>query len=66
MENTSLQNEGGRGRRYKEEEWIVPTSPSKPPALQNMLLELQNVQDPFPLAKIEEKGSTCHISESGA
>jgi len=32
MESTSLQNESGRGRRYKEEEGKVPTSPSRPPS----------------------------------
>jgi len=32
MESTSLQNEGGKGRRYKEEEGIVPTSPNRPPS----------------------------------
>jgi len=30
MESTSLQNEDGRERRYKEEEGIVPTSPNRP------------------------------------
>jgi len=32
MERPSLQNGIGRGRRYKEEEGIVLTSPSKPPS----------------------------------
>jgi len=30
MESISLQNEGGRGRRYKVEDGKVPTSPSSP------------------------------------
>jgi len=32
MESLSLQNGNGRGRRYKEEDGVVPTSPSRPPS----------------------------------
>jgi len=64
MEGTSLQNEDGRGRRYKEQEGIVPTSLTVLQALQIVLFELQNVQDEFPLKQLEEKGPTCHTSES--
>jgi len=58
MESPSLQNGSGRGKRYKEEERVVPTSPSRPPMLQNALLELQNVQDEFHFVKTQEKGQT--------
>jgi len=34
MESSSLKNGNGRGRRYKEEERVVPTSPSRPPSAQ--------------------------------
>jgi len=30
MESSSLQNGNGRGRRHKEEDGVVPTSPSRP------------------------------------
>jgi len=39
MDSTSLQNEGGRGRRYKEEEGIVPTSPSSLPIVPNHVVQ---------------------------
>jgi len=32
MESSSLQNGNGRGRRHKEEDGVVPTSPSRPPS----------------------------------
>jgi len=32
MESPSLQNGSGRGKKYKEEERVVPTSPSRPPS----------------------------------
>jgi len=32
MESPSLQNGNGRGKRYKEEERVVPTSLNKPPS----------------------------------
>jgi len=35
MESTSLRNESGRGKRYNEEEGIVPTSPNSPPNTPN-------------------------------
>jgi len=33
MESSSLQNGNGRGRRHKEEDGVVPTSPSRPPSV---------------------------------
>jgi len=35
MESLSLQNGNGRGRSYKEEERIFPTSPISPPSAPN-------------------------------
>jgi len=32
MESSSLQNGNGRGKSYKEEERVVPTSPIRPPS----------------------------------
>jgi len=32
MESSSLQNGNGRGRRHKEEDGVVPTSPNRPPS----------------------------------
>jgi len=36
MESPSLQNGSGRGKRYKEEERVVPTNPSRPPRAPKM------------------------------
>ena len=32
MESSSLQNVNGRGRKHKEEDGVVPTSPNRPPS----------------------------------
>jgi len=32
MESQSLQNGSGRGKRYKEEEGVVPATSSRPPS----------------------------------
>ena len=53
--------EGGDTKRKME---LFPQALADLQVLQDVLLELQSVQDPFPLAKIEEKGSTCHMSEN--
>jgi len=52
--------EGGDTKRKME---LFPQALVDLQALQDVLFELQNVQDPFPLAKTEEKKPTCHISE---
>jgi len=65
MESPSLQNGSGRGKRYKEEEREFPIALVDLKELQNVLLELQTVQDEFPLTKTKEKGPTCHINKSG-
>jgi len=59
MEITSLQNENGKWKRYKEEERMLPQALAD-------LQALQNVQHEFPSQKNEEIRLTCHISESGA
>jgi len=55
--------ENGRERDTKRKMELFPQALALLQALQIALLELQNVQDPFPLAKTEEKEPTCHISE---
>ena len=52
--------EGGDTKRKMK---LFPQALADLQALQDMLFELQSVQDPFPLAKTEEKEPTCHISE---
>jgi len=52
--------EGGDTKRKME---LFPQALADLQALQDVLFELQSVQDPFPLAKYEEKEPTCHISE---
>ena len=52
--------EGGDTKRKME---LFPQALADLQALQDVLLELQSVQDEFPLAKTEEKEPTCHISE---
>ena len=47
--------EGGDTKRMME---LFPQALADLQALQDVLFELQNVQDSFPLAKIEEKGQT--------
>jgi len=53
--------EGGNTKRKME---LFPQALTDLQALQDVLFELQNVQDAFPLAKTEEKEPTCHISEN--
>jgi len=50
--------ENGRERDTKRKMELFPQALALLQALQIALLELQNVQDPFPLAKTEEKGQT--------
>jgi len=57
--------ENGRERDTKRKMELFPQALTLLQALQITLLELQNVQDRFPLAKTEEKEPTCHISENG-
>ena len=56
--------ENGRERDTKRKMELFPQALALLQALQIALLKLQNVQDPFPLSKIEEKEPTCHISEN--
>jgi len=42
MESSSLQNGSGRGKRYKEEERVVPTSPSRPPSAPKRVAQASN------------------------
>ena len=56
--------ENGRERDTKRKMELFPQALALLQALQIALLELQNVQDLFSLAKTEEKESTCHISEN--
>jgi len=52
--------EGGDTKRKME---LFPQALADLQALQDVLFELQSVQDPFPLAKTEEKEPTFHISK---
>jgi len=52
--------EGGDTKRKME---LFPQALADLQALQDVLFELPSIQDLFPLAKIEEKEPTCHISE---
>jgi len=58
MESSSLQNGNGRERDTKRKMELFPQALALLQALQIALLQLQNVQDEFSLAKTEEKGST--------
>ena len=55
----------GRERDTKRKMELFPQALALLQALLIALLELQNVQDLFALAKTEEKEPTCHISENG-
>jgi len=57
--------ESGRERDTKRKMELFPQALALLQALLIALLELQNVPDPFPLAKTEEKKPTCHIIENG-
>jgi len=63
MESSSLQNEKWKRKRYKEEDGVVPTSPSTPPSSPNRVARAPKYPRSIPLAKTEEKEPTCHISE---
>ena len=56
-----MEMEEGEDTKRKME--LFPPALADLQALQDVLFELQSVQDPFPLAKTEEKEPTCHISE---
>jgi len=53
MESTSLQNEGGRGRRYREEEEIVSTSPSTPSSAPKRVARAPKLPRSVSLAKTQ-------------
>ena len=55
--------ENGRERDTKRKMKLFPQALALLQALKIALLELQNVQDLFPLTKTEEKEPTCHIIE---
>jgi len=55
--------EGGDTKRKME---LFPQALADPQAFQDVLLELQSVQDPFPLAKTEEKGPLDTSVKTGA
>jgi len=55
--------EGGDTKRKME---LFPQALADLQALQDVLFELQNVQDKFPSAKTEEKGSLDTSAKTGA
>ena len=67
MESSSLKNgRDGRERDTKRKMELFPQALALLQALQIALLELQNVQDEFPSAKTEEKGSLDTSAKTGA
>jgi len=65
MESSSLQNGNGRGRRHKEEDEVVPTSPSKPPSVPRRVVRAPKCpRCVSPRENRRKREPTCHISEN--
>jgi len=66
MESSSLHNGNEREKDTKRKMELFPQALALLQALQIALLELQNVQDPFSIAKTEEKGPLDTSAKTGA
>jgi len=64
MESSSLKNGNGRGRRYKEEERVVPTSPSRPLSVPRSVARAPKCPRWFSPRENRRKRATWHISEN--